>query len=533
MSRPVRVLMLGGGYVAIGLLQKLRPAIKRGHVEVTVISRENYHVFHGFVPDMVTGRISADQILSPNRRIFKPAHIHVAEIEAIDLQARRVTTSRKFDGRSYELEYDHLVLGLGSRDNLEAYPGLAEHAFRLKTFDDSFQLRNHILTMLELAAIETDPGERRRLLTFFIAGGGYAGTEIAAALCEHLQLLIRRDYPSIRRDECRVVLVHPGATILPELAGTRGDSGERKAFPRLVAYATRHLQRMGVELMTETRVVWTTPGEVGLSNGQRIPTRTIVSAVGTRPSRLVEQLAVAHDPSGRLAVDVALQVAGQAHVWAGGDCAAVPHPSGGVCPPVAVYALEHGKTIGQNILNTISGQPSAPFRFVSFGQGVAIGRRHAVAEVKGFEMKGRLAWVIGRLLLLMYVPSPERRLRLLFDWLMSWLWGRNAVETSAADADDYEITHHVFQPGETIVEQGQRGRYIYLITEGEVDQIEESAGHETIGDTLRPGERFGYVERQTPARKTIRARTMVRLVSIPCEQAAQLQHLLPSLTTAQ
>lgn len=532
MSRPVRVLMLGGGYVAIGLIQKLRPAIKRGAVEVTVVSRENYHVFHGFVPDMVTGRISADQILSPNRRIFKPARIHVAEIEAIDLQRRRVTTSRKFDGRSYELEYDQLVIGIGSRDNLEAYPGLAEHAFRLKTFDDSFQLRNHILTMLELAAIETDPSERRRLLTFFVAGGGYAGTEIAAALCEHLHILIRRDYPSISRAECRVVLVHPGATILPELAGTRGDSGERKAFPRLVAYATKHLQRLGVELMTETRVVWTTPGEVGLSNGQRIPTRTIVSAVGTRPARLIEQLPVDHDPSGRLPVAASLQVAGQAQVWAGGDCAAVPHPSGGICPPVAVYALEHGKTIGQNILHAISGQQPAPFRFVSFGQGVAIGRRHAVAEVKGFEMKGRLAWVIGRLLLLMYVPSPERRLRLLFDWLMSWLWGRNAVETSAADADDYEITHHVFQPGETIVEQGQRGRYIYLITEGKVDQIEQSAGHETIRDTLGPGERFGHAQRQTPALQTIRARTMVRVVTIPAEQAEQLQHLLTPLTAA-
>ncbi|MBV9791568.1 MAG: FAD-dependent oxidoreductase [Chloroflexi bacterium] len=532
MSRPVRVLMLGGGYVAIGLLQKLRPAIKRGAVEVTVISRENYHVFHGFVPDMVTGRISADQILSPNRRIFKPARIHVAEIEAIDLQARRVTTSRKFDGRSYELEYDHLVIGLGSRDHLEAYPGLAEHAFRLKTFDDSFQLRNHILTMLELAAIETDPGERRRLLTFFIAGGGYAGTEIAAALCEHLHSLIRRDYPAIRRDECRVVLVHPGATILPELAGTRGESGDRKAFPRLVAYATRHLQRMGVELMTETRVVWTTPGEVGLSNGQRIPARTIISAVGTRPARLIEQLLVAHDAGGRLLVDDSLQVKDQAQVWAGGDCAAVPHPSGGVCPPVAVYALEHGKTIGQNILNTIQNQPPAPFRFVSFGQGVAIGRRHAVAEVKGFEMQGRMAWIIGRLLLLMYVPSPERRLRLLIDWLMSWLWGRNAVETSAADADDYEITHHVFQPGETIVEQGQRGRYIYLIAEGEVEQIERSAGHETIRDTLGPGERFGYTTRQAAAPQTIRARTTVRVVTIPCEQAAQLQQLLAPLTAA-
>jgi NADH:ubiquinone reductase (H+-translocating) len=533
MSRPLRVLMLGGGYVAIGLLQRLRPAIKRGLVEVTVVSRENYHVFHGFVPDMVTGRISPDQILSPIRRIFKPARIHVAEVERIDLQRRIVTTSRKFDGRSYELAYDHLVIGVGSRDHLEAYPGLAEHAFRLKTYDDSFRLRNHLVTMLELAAIETDPEERRRLLTFFVAGGGYAGTEIAAALCEHLRILIRRDYPALARDAYRVVLVHPGATILPELAGTRGDTAERKGFPRLVAYATRRLQRMGVEILTDTRVVWTTPGEVGLSDGQRIPTRTIVSAVGTRPARLIEQLPLAHAADGRLQVDRCLHVAEQAQIWAGGDCAAVPHPNGGVCPPVAVYALEHGKTIGRNILNAIDGRPPEPFRFVSFGQGVAIGRRHAVAEVKGVEMKGRLAWLIGRLLLLMYVPSPERRLRLLFDWLMSWLWGRSTIETSAADADDYEITQHVFQPGETIVEQGQRGRYVYLIREGQVDLIDRSPGREILRATLERGERFGHVERQAPARETARARTMVRAVAIPAEQLRPLQDLLAPLSAAE
>jgi NADH dehydrogenase len=533
MSKPVRILMLGGGYVAIGLIRSLRGPIRRGEVEVTVVSRDNYHVFHGFVPDMITGRIGPDQILSPSRRVFKPAKLHVGEIEAIDLAQQRVTTSRKLDGRSYELAYDQLVIGLGSRDHLEAYPGLAEHAFRLKTYDDCFQLRNHLLKMLELAAIEPDAEERRRLLTFFVAGGGYAGTEIAGALCEYLRKLIRRDYPYIRRDEWRVVLVHPGATILPELAGTRGDTGNRRSFPRLVAYATRQLQRLGVELMTETRVTWTTPGEVGLSNGQRIPTRTIISAVGTKPPRLVEQTTLPCAPNGRIQVDALLRVSGQANVWAGGDCAAVPHPTGGICPPIAVYALEHGKTIGQNIAHTINNRQPTPFRFVSFGQGVAIGRRHAVAEVKGFEMKGRLAWAIGRVLLLMYVPSAERRVRLLFDWCMSWLWGRNGIEASVANANDYEINHHVFQPGELIAEKGQRSQYIYLITEGQVEVLDQVGGSETIRVTLGPGNHFGHTTSDQHLPATVRARTTVRAVTVRADQAQQLQQVLALLTTVE
>jgi NADH dehydrogenase len=151
-----RVLVLGGGYVAITLSRGLRRAIREGRVDVTVVSRENFHVFHGFVGEMVTGRVSPGNILSPVRRIFPPAKVHVGEIEAIDLDARLVTTSRHLDGARFELPYDELVLALGTVQNTEAYPGLAEHAFKLKTFADCFALKYHLLVMLELANIEQD-----------------------------------------------------------------------------------------------------------------------------------------------------------------------------------------------------------------------------------------------------------------------------------------------------------------------------------------------------------------------------------------
>ena len=152
MSRP-RVLVLGGGYVAVTLTRGLRRAIERGEVDVTVVSRDNFHVFHGFVGEMVTGRVAPGNILSPVRRIFPPATVHVAEIESIDLDRRLVTTSRHLDGARFELPYDELVLALGTVQNTEAYPGLAEHAFKLKTYEDVLRLRNHIISMFE-----TQPG---------------------------------------------------------------------------------------------------------------------------------------------------------------------------------------------------------------------------------------------------------------------------------------------------------------------------------------------------------------------------------------
>src|SRR5919202_5059077 len=211
--------MLGGGYAAIDFCRGAKPAIEAGRIDATVVARENFHFFHGFVGEMLTGRVSASHILSPARRIFPPARVHVAEIQRIDLRRQKVITSRAIDGARFELDYDHVVIALGSIDRLEAYPGLAEHAFKLKTYEDCLRLRNHSITMFELADIEHDPEERRRLLTFFVAGGGYAGTEIAGELSDLCSRLTRREYRGVRRDECRVVLVHPGRTIMPELSG--------------------------------------------------------------------------------------------------------------------------------------------------------------------------------------------------------------------------------------------------------------------------------------------------------------------------
>lgn len=521
MKRPTRILILGGGYVSISATRALRKAILGGEVEVTVISRENYHVFHGFVSEMVTGRIGPGQILSPVRRIFHPAKVHVGEIERIDLEAQTVTASRHLDGRHYELAYDHLLLCLGSVDNLDAYPGLAEHAFKLKTYDDCFRLKCHILTMFELADIEADPAERRRLLTFFVAGGGFAGTEMAGELADYLRLLTSREYKNIRREECRVVLVHPGGTILPELHGG-GHAG-------LVEYATKHLRKLGVEVMTNTRLEWTSPNEVGLSNGLRIPTRTLISAVGTKPAPLLEGLPIPKDGRGKASTDELIRVQGFANVWAAGDCAAVPHPKGGACPPVGIFALQQGRHAAENMLRVIRGQEPKRFTFAGMGQAVSIGRRTAVAESFGIHFKGFFSWVIWKLMLWTFIPTWDRKLRLLADWLIWPLVGRDIVEMSVADGDDYEISHHIFQPGEVILEAGQVGRHVYLITDGEAEALQETLDGESQTAVLGPGSHFGHTLRDRKVHETVRARTQVHAVTVRADQASRLQRVLAPL----
>ena len=518
--------MLGGGYVPITLTRELRRPVERGEIDVTVVSRDNFHTFHGFVGEMITGRIGPSSMLSPVRRIFAPAKVHVAEIESIDLKARKVVTSRHLDGARFELDYDQLVLCLGSSESLGAYPGLAEHAFKLKTFSECLQLKNHVLEMFELADIERDPAERRRLLTFVVAGGGYAGTEIAGELADFVRLLTKREYSGIRRDECRVVIVHPGPTLLPELYGSQSTEGQGrgKGYAKLVEYATKHSQKLGVELLLETRVAGATPLDVYLSNGEHVPTRTIVSAVGTKAPPLFDTLEIPRDARGRVLVDDRLRVEGFENVWSGGDCAAVPHPDGGTCPPVGIYALKHGARIGKNLGRVVQGKEPEPFRYPGLGQGVSIGRRTAVGELKGIPIRGLFCWIVWRSMLFYYFPTWDRRLRLLADWSIWPLVGRDIVQLSRGDHGEYEILHHVYQPGQVIAERARPVRHVHVIVEGEVELV---TGDEIV-ENLRAGDHFGRKSIELSRADTARARTLVRTVALRADQANELQDVLLS-----
>jgi NADH dehydrogenase len=506
----------------------MRRAMKQGAVDVTVVSRTNYSCLHGLIAEMITGRISPGAVASPARRIFAPARVHVGEIESIDLGARSVVTSRSLDGARQELEFDHAVLALGSAENIDAYPGLREHAFKLKSFDDCLRLRNHIIEMFELADVEPDPVERRRLLTFFIAGGGYSGTEVAGELADYASLLTKRDYSGISRDEVRIVLVHPGPTLLPELYGSGNLEREAKSFPKLVEFATKHIQKLGCEPMLETRVVGATSTEVYLSNGEHVPTRTIISTVGTKPNPLLDTLGVERDSRGRIVVDDFLHVKGWDNVWAVGDCAAVPHPDGGTCPPVALYAEQQGLHAGRNLVRTARGRTLKPYRKAVRKQGISIGGRTAVGEIRGVGLKGMLPWLIWRAVISRVVPSWDRRIRIAADWLIWPFVGRDIVQVGPSERDDYDVRHNVFQPGESIVERRRPVRFVHVLVEGTADLVRNRAGGFEVVGAIGPGDHCGRKWLELQDLDAVRARSLVRTLSLRADEANRLQDLLSS-----
>jgi NADH dehydrogenase len=509
-----RIVCIGGGYCALFLVKSLRRAIRRGEADLTIVSRTNFHAFHGFVGEMLSGRIQPQSILSPARRVFRSAAFANAEVTAIDLDARTVTISRLLDGREQVLPYDHLVVSVGVTDDLRGYPGLEEHALLLRDYRDAWHARNHLIQMMEMAAIEADPVERQRLLTFVIAGGGFGGVEVATELDEWATRLCRDEFADVDRDEVSVVLVHGGQRILPEL---------QERHERLVRAAERFIERKTtLQVRTGVRVASATATDVTLSDGTTLPTRTVISSTGTASSPLLDQLPVDRDDRGRVVTDAMVAVPGIPGLWAGGDCAAVPHPRGGTCPQLALFAMMHGWWIGRNIMRTERGRATKPFTFTELGDAVALGRRRAVAHLRGVPITGFAGWLLWKGFLLAFVPLWDRRLRLVLDWVLSPLTGREITQLPLDDAVGFDRER--FEAGQQVFAEGEMGRKLYLIWSGEAEVVRDGQVLATLG----PGQHFGEVAVFEEVRRTasVRALSTLEVITMGKSQARTLSETL-------
>ncbi len=327
--KMVKVVIIGGGYAGLYASKYLSKLTSKNKIELTIISKENFHIWHGFIGEMLTGRILPSNILSPARRIFKNAKIHVGFANNIDLKEKIITAIREIDGKSVQIPYDKLIYASGSRQSLESFEGLYEHGFSIKTWDDCYNLKNHIIRMFELASITEDREERKSMLTFFIAGGGFSGSEIAGEIADFSRLMCKKEFKNIDRNEIKVFLAHPSETILPELFGSRVDERQTKQFPKLVKYAKSHLEKIGVTIKTSIKIKMVSKNMVLLSDDSRVPTKTVISAVGTIAQSLTLDCGFPLSKNGKILTDKTLGVKNIKDVWACGDCALIEHPNGG------------------------------------------------------------------------------------------------------------------------------------------------------------------------------------------------------------
>lgn len=410
----------------------LEKLLRPDEAEVTLVSRDNFFLFTPMLHEVAASDLDITHIVSPLRTLLRRTHVVVGDVTAIDCRARRISVVHGFDGHAHDLLFDHLVVALGSITNFYGLPGLEANSIRMKTLGDAIHLRNRVIATLEEADTECAAGDAG-LLTFLVAGGGFAGVETLAAMNDFVRDAIEF-YPRIDPSRIRMVLVHPGEVILPEL-------GEH-----LGAYAQKKLAARGIEIMTRAKVTEVTDEHVTLSDGRRIATRFVVWTAGTTPHPLLKALSCPLD-RGRVMVDPELQVKGLDRVWALGDCAVVPDVlTGRPHPPTAQHAIREARTAAANIVATLRGAPLQPFVFRTIGQLAAIGRRTGVARIFGVNFSGFLAWWLWRTVYLGKLPRLEKKVRVAIDWTLDLFFPKDLVQFLAERSRSMSVHEHEVAP---------------------------------------------------------------------------------------
>jgi NADH dehydrogenase len=269
--------------------------------------------------------------------------------------------------------------------------------------------------------------------------------------------------------------------------------------------------------------------EAILGDGTRIPTRTIVSCTGTSIVPMLESLNLEKNKQGRLAADCYGHAAGQTVVWTGGDCGAVPQQDGSPAPPLAIWAMTVGRLIGNNIMRQIRGAPLVPYRFNGLGDACVFGHHNAIAALKGIPMRGFLAWLIWRIFMVIYLPSPEKKLRVMGNWLTAPLFGRDLINMRVHQPLD--LSPMIFEDGQDIIREGDVGNSLFIIQDGEVDVVKNEHGVERHLATLGKGQHFGEIAvfQACPRTATVRARGHVRVLQMRREAATALSSSLAAV----
>ena len=393
-------------------------AWRTADIEVTLISRENFILFTPMLHEVAAGDLSPGDIVNPLRRILRRVNLVVAEVEGIDLTTRTIRCRNALQNVELTFEFDHLLLALGAETNFFATPGAHESAVTMKNLADAALLRNRMVALLEEVSLRNDEAARRELLTFVTAGGGFSGAETTGAINDFLRETARF-YPAIKEEMIRIVLVHGGEHLLPELGKELGR------------YAEHKLRNRGVEVIDGALVTSYDGSVVELSNGRSIPAATVIWTAGAKPSPVIEGLPC-QKQRGRLLVDECLAVTGVPGLWAVGDCAAVPDGTGGFYPPTAQHGMREAVAAAKNVARAVVGEPLKPFHYKTIGMLASIGHHSGVAMLFGVKFSGFIAWWMWRSVYLAKLPRLAKKLRVAVDWTLDLFFGREIEQTITA-----------------------------------------------------------------------------------------------------
>jgi NADH dehydrogenase len=426
-----RILVVGGGYVgmytALRLQRRMKQELRRGEVEITVVTPDPYMTYQPFLPEAAAGAISPRHVVVPLRRVLDQCHVIVGEATSIDHAARTATLTTlatEETGGTEKLTYDELVLAPGSVSRTLPIPGLIDYGIGFKTVEEAIGLRNHVIEQMDIASSTRDPAIRDAALTFVFVGGGYAGVEALGEL-EDMARYAARYYHNVKAEDMKWILVEASDRILPEVGEEMGR------------YTVTELRRRNIQVLLQTRLESCADRIAVLSDGQRFPTRTVVWTAGVKPHPLLAATDLPLNGRGRLKCTAQLTVDGAEHAWAAGDAAAVPDVTaeepGRETAPNAQHAVRQARVLGDNIAHCLRGEPLETYAHKYVGSVASLGLHKGVAQVYGRKLKGYPAWFMHRAYHLSRVPTVNRKARVLAEWTLAGLFKREIVSLGSLE----------------------------------------------------------------------------------------------------
>ncbi|MDE1829854.1 MAG: NAD(P)/FAD-dependent oxidoreductase, partial [Thaumarchaeota archaeon] len=406
--RKPRILILGGGFAGSNVLREIQKRLGE-NTEITLVSQDNFFLFTPMLPEISSGMLHPSDISTPIRAFCKTANFCHAKVLSIDLDEKKVTVIRIFDQKETVIEYDYLILAMGSKDNFFGNVNIEEFAFTIKTLEDAIAIRNHIISVLECADQEKDKILQEQLLRFVVVGGGFAGVEIATEINHFLHDATKNFYKNVDPSKIRVIIVSARSGILPEVGDELGK------------YALDYVRKSGIEVMTNTKALDAGEDHVLLSDNTIIPCATLIWAGGVIVEPLISSLKCDHGASGRVIVDHYLRLKDHPSIFALGDCAnVVDLHNNTVYPTTAQIAIRQAKVVSRNLAAEINGQENTMEMFDYKNKGVmaTIGKRVGVALINGRKTYGFQAWFLWRFFYWLNLPTNEKKIKVAFDWLL-------------------------------------------------------------------------------------------------------------------
>jgi len=416
MSQIKKILILGGGFGGINVLKLIQDKFKNdSNIHISLVSQDNYFLYTPMLPQVSSGLIRPNDITIPIRKLCKQAEFYHAVISYINLEQKLVTVTREFDGKVHSLEYDYLVITVGSNTNFFDNENIEKYAFTIKTVEDALSINYNLINMLENAAQTSDVDFKKELMTFTVVGGGFAGVETMGEINQFVRDSVKNFYPSIGDENISMNLIVSKEFILPELG------------PKLGKMAGEYLKNTGVNIITNTRAIDAGEDFVKLDNGKIIPCMTLIWAAGNDVEPIVSALHCIHKKSGKLKVDKYLKVFEHDDVFALGDCALVTNPlTGESYPTTAQNSIHQSVTVANNLFSVITGKSKLKeYSFKSKGMMTTLGRKVAIAVLFGYPITGSLAWLIWRSYYLSRLPLLDKKFQVATSWIADLLFKRD------------------------------------------------------------------------------------------------------------